>query len=48
MKMMTMMTIKKTAVNVSKTKAEMTLRTMDKLVKTIHRTDFEYNRNSDD
>ena len=48
MKMMTMMMSKKTAVNVSKMKAEMKLRTMKKLVKTIPRTDFEYNRNSDD
>ena len=48
MKMMTMMTSKMTAVKVSKTKAEMKLRKMKKLVKTIPRTDFEYNRNSDD
>ena len=48
MTMMTMMTSKKTAVKMSKTKAEMKLRTIKKLVKTIPRTDFEYNRNSDD
>ena len=48
MTMMTMMTSKKTTVKVSKTKADMKLRTTKKLVKTIHRTDFEYNRNNDD
>ena len=45
---MNMMTSKKRAVKVSNTKAAMKLRTMKKLVKTIPRTDFEYNRNSDD
>ena len=42
------MTSKKTAMKVSKMKAEMKLRTMKKLVKTIPSTDLEYNRNSDD
>ena len=43
-----MMTSKKTAVKGSKTKAEMKLRTLKKLVKTIPQPDFEYNRKSDD